>query len=482
MPDRWDLSSDRYFSTEQSQRALARELYASVRSLPIVTPHSHVDAGLLADPDATLGTPAELFIIPDHYVFRMLYSQGVSLTDMGVPTRADAPGVSPPETDNRKIWQCFAEHFHLFRGTPTGLWLKDEMVDVFGVREKLTGASAQRVYDHLEAALARPEFSPRALFERFNIETLCTTDGAGDTLKAHRSLTDEGWKNTVRPTFRPDAVAKIDARNDAVSWRTSIQALSEAADTQVTDYRSYLSALEQRREFFRSLGAVSTDHSAVRPHMERLDTADAERIFARALGGNVTEGDAELFGAHMLYEFARMSAEDRMVMQLHVGSVRDHHRWVHERFGQDKGADIPVSTDWTRGLQGVLNELGRDPRFRMVVYTLDESTYSRELAPLAGHYPALYLGAPWWFYDSPNGMRRYLDAVVETAGIYNLAGFNDDTRAFASIPARHDMWRRVVCDWLAGKALSGIVDQEDAYAVAGELAVERARHAYRLQV
>jgi glucuronate isomerase len=180
----------------------------------------------------------------------------------------------------------------------------------------------------------------------------------------------------------------------------------------------------------------------------------------------------------MLVEFARMSAEDGLVMQLHAGSLRNHNEAVYRRFGPDKGADIPVATDWTRGLRTLLNERGNDPRFRLIAFALDESAYSRELAPLAGHYPSLLLGAPWWFFDSPLGMRRYLDAVIETAGIYNFAGFNDDTRAFASIPARHDVWRRVSCDWLAGLVAAGVVDEEGAAEMAHELAYGLAKKAY----
>jgi glucuronate isomerase len=386
-----------------------------------------------------LGTPAELYIIPDHYVFRMLYSQGIPLEDLGVPTR-DGTLV---ETDHRRIWQRFAEHFYLFRGTPSGLWLSTELVEVFGVDERLDGESAQRIYDHLEEQLARPEFAPRALLDRFNIELLCTTDAATDTLEHHRKLHDEGLRQ-IRPTFRPDAVMNIG--NPA--WLEQIAALGAASGIDIVDYRSYIRALEQRRAAFKQMGALATDHSVLTPYTERLTEAEVAAIFARALRGEASEDDAARFTAHLLMEFARMSVEDGLVMQLHVGSLRDHHAALFARFGPDAGADIPVATEWTRNLRPLLNAHGADPRFRLIPFTLDEGTYGRELAPLAGHYPAMLLGPPWWFFDSVGGMRRYLDAVVETAGFYNLAGFNDDTRAFASIPSRHDVWRRVSCDWL----------------------------------
>jgi len=472
MSETWTISNDRYFDPEPSRRGVARQLYKSVRGAAIVSPHGHVNPGLLADPEATLGTPTDLFIIPDHYVFRMLYSRGIPLESLGIPGRKGVP----VEEDHRKIWQLFAENFYLFRGTPTGLWLSDELTKVFGVEEKLTGESGQRIYDHLQSRLMEQKFSPRALFAQFNIEVLCTTDGAADPLKHHRRLNEEGWKHRIRPTIRPDAVMAV---ADA-GWLEAIEDLAEASGTDIVNYRSFVQALEARRSFFRDMGAVATDHSALTPYTQRLTDTEVEAIFARALSGDANEEDAARFNAHMLVELARMSVEDGLVMQLHVGSLRGHNMQVAERFGPDKGADIPLSTEWTRSLRPLLNEYGNDARFRLILFTLDESTYARELAPLAGHYPALLLGAPWWFYDSPGGMRRYLDQTTETAGIYNLAGFNDDTRAFVSIPARHDMWRRVTCDWLAGMVVSGILDDEDAAEMASDLSYRLAREAYGL--
>jgi glucuronate isomerase len=466
----WTLSSDRCFAADPARRAVARELYARVEDLPLVSPHGHVPPALLADPDATLGTPAELFIIPDHYVFRMLYSQGIPSEDLGVPTRDG----TPVETDHRRIWQRFAEHFYLFRGTPSGLWLTTELVELFGVDERLDGESAQRIYDHLEEQLVRPEFAPRALLDRFNIEVLCTTDAATDTLEHHRRLHDDGLRH-IRPTFRPDAVMHIG--NPA--WPEQISALGDVSGIDVVDYASYIRALEQRRAAFKRMGALATDHSAMTPYTERLTGREAGSIFARALRGEASEDDAARFTAHMLMEFARMSVEDGLVMQMHIGSLRDHNAALFARFGPDAGADIPVATEWTRNLRPLLNAYGADPRFGLIPFTLDESTYGRELAPLAGHYPAVLLGAPWWFFDSVGGIRRYLDAVVETAGICNLAGFNDDTRAFASIPSRHDVWRRVSCDWLAGLVVQGLLAEDEAHEMARECAYGLAKRAYR---
>ncbi len=472
MIETWTLNPDRLFDPDPSRRSAARELYNSVKDLPLVCPHGHVPPSLLADQDATLGTPAELFVIPDHYVFRMLYSRGVPMEDLGVPTLDGAP----VETDHRRIWQRFCENFHLFRGTPTGLWLSDELINVFGVTEKPSAESAQRIYDYLEERLSSPEYSPRALFERFDVEVLCTTDAAEDGLEHHRALKEERWEGVVRPTFRPDAVTNL-ATPD---WRDRAERLSEVSGVDVVDYGSFVEALEERRAFFKEMGALATDHSALSALVERLPRGEVEAILARALRGQVGEHDAARFTAHMLAEMARLSVEDGLVMQLHVGSLRNHNERVYARFGLDTGADIPVRTDWTRGLRALLNNFGSDPRFGLITFTLDEGTYSRELAPLAGHYPAMLLGAPWWFYDSPLGMRRYLDRVVETAGIYNTAGFNDDTRAFASIPARHDVWRRVTCDWLAGMLVTRVLGEEDAREMAYEFAYGLAKSAYRL--
>jgi glucuronate isomerase len=468
----WQLPPDRYFHPDPTRRALARELYESVRELPIVSPHGHVDPSLLADPDATLGSPTSLFIIPDHYVFRMLYSQGHRLEDLGIAPRDGGAA----ETDHRRIWQRFAENFHLFRATPTGQWLRDELISVFGIAEKLNGDSAQRIYDELDAKLRQPEFSPRALFERFNIETIATTDAATSPLAEHQRLRDEGWGDRVRPTFRPDALFAL----DAPTWSDTIQQLSDLTDVAIGDYGAFVRAIETRREAFKALGGKATDHGVFTPQATRLSKQEADAVFQRALAGAADAGDAGRFTAHMLMEMARMSCEDGLVMQIHAGSYRNHNSGLFERFGPDMGSDIPVHVDWTRGLHELLNTFGSDPRFRLIVFTLDESTYGRELAPLAGHYPAMLLGAPWWFFDSPLGMRRWLDTVIETTGIYNTAGFNDDTRAFASIPARHDVWRRVTSDWLAGHVAEGFIDQEDAAEMAVDLAYRLARGAYRL--
>lgn len=472
MTRRWTLDPDRLFSAELSQRASARRLHALVRDLPIVSPHGHVDPALLADPAARFGSPAALFVIPDHYVCRLLHSRGVPMEDLGIPTR-DGRAY---ERDHRRVWQRFADLFYVFSTTPSGLWLSDVLIHVFGVDERLDGNNAQRVYDHIAERLERPEYSPRALYRKFNLRVLCTTDGAADSLEHHRRIRAEaGWLD-VRPTFRPDAVVHF----NTPGYLGEIERLGAAAKISITTYADYIRALEERRAAFKVLGATATDHGAVTPHAERLGASEVDRIFTAAMRGEVDAKDAARFSAHMLMEMARMSVEDGLVMQLHAGSLRNYHGPLFERFGPDRGADIPVATEWTRNLRPLLEAFGDDPRFRLILFTLDESTYGRELAPLAGFYPAVTLGPPWWFFDSPNGMVRFLDHVTETAGLYNTAGFTDDTRAFCSIPARHDVWRRVTCNWLAGLVVTGRLDEEQAAELARECAVGLAERAYRL--
>jgi glucuronate isomerase len=457
----------RYLSSD-----IAYTLYESVANLPLICPHGHVDPRLFADENYRFGTPVDLLIIPDHYIFRMLYSQGIPLEKLGIP-RVDGGAV---ETDHRKIWQTVCEHWHLFRGTPTGIWLRDELRDVFGITEKLTGASAGAIYTAIESKLAQPDFSPRQLFDRFTIEVLATTDSATDTLEHHQKIADSGWGGRVIPTFRPDAVVNID-RPD---WRMSIDALGHISGVDITDYAGYIHALENRREFFVSMGAKATDHAVLTAYTTQLHPHEADTIFERALNGTATDHDAMRFTGHMLIEMARMSVEDGLVMQVHVGSSRNHNPAIFDRFGLDKGADMPIQAEFTRNLKPLLDAYGNDSRLSLILFTLDESTYSRELAPLAGHYPALKLGPPWWFFDSLNGMHRYFDAIIETAGLYNTAGFNDDTRAFLSIPARHDVWRRASADWLAGLVMRHIIDEQDAHSMIVDMAYTLAKRSYRL--
>ncbi len=470
------MHPDRLFPSDPSTRNLARELYERVAPLPIICPHGHVDPRLFSDPNATFGSPADLFIIPDHYVTRMLYAQGISLESLGVPESTNSQSTDLPSPNPRAIWQLFCENFHLFRGTPSGVWLAHELSEVFGIEEKPSTANAETIYDNISEKLTLPEFAPRALFERFKIEVLSTTDAATDRLEQHQAIKDSGWQGRIIPCFRPDGVVNLDAPN----WRGNIDRLGEVSGIEVTDFPSFIRALEQRRAFFKSMGATATDHAALTPATVALSPTEADAILQRALRGQSNPEDAPRFTAAMLMEMARMSTEDGLVMQLHPGSLRNHNQIIYERFGLDKGADIPLQTEYTRNLLPLLNQFGNNKNLTLILFTLDETSYSRELATLAGHYPALKLGPPWWFHDSPNGMARYFDQVMETAGLYNTAGFNDDTRAFCSIPARHDVWRRSAANWVAGLALRHIIDMDDAHEMMNELAVGLARRAYKL--
>ena len=465
------LNPDRYFSPIPAVRELARTLYKEVATLPLVCPHGHVDPRLLAR-DEPFPDPAALIVVPDHYLVRMLYSQGIPMESLGIP-RLDG---APVEQDPRTIWQTFADHFHLFRGTPSGAWLAHEFAEVFGVATRLTNQNAMRVYDAIYEKLQQPEFRPRALFERFNIEVLCTTDAATDTLEYHQEIRDSGWPGRVRPTFRPDLA--INLRHPG--WPAEIARLGGQTGREVASYAAYIRALEQRRVFFKSMGATATDHAADTPFTVELTPGEAEAIFARALQGKASDADARLFTGHMLMEMARMSVDDGLVMQLHPGSDRNHNRLVFERFGPDRGGDIPLATEYTRNLKPLLNRYGNDPRLTLVLFTLDETTFSRELAPLAGHYPALRLGPPWWFLDSLEGMTRFRYAVTETAGIHNTAGFNDDTRAFPSIPARHDLSRRVDANFVADLTARHVIGLDEAREMMRALASDLVRKTYRL--
>jgi len=470
------LNDYRFFGSDPKIRQIAFELYKSVKDLPLISPHGHVPPKLLAD-NEPFPDPTELILIPDHYLFRMLYSQGISLESLGIPT-VDG---TPVERDHKKIWQIFADNYYLFAGTPSSIWLEYTFANVFGIYEKLNSKNAMKIYGTIQKKLETKSFLPRALFKRFNIEVLTTTDAASDNLAYHKKLRESGWhvpsgKGKIIPCFRPDAAINILSPN----WKKEIEALNNVSGVKICDYKSFIKVLESRREYFKSYGAVSTDQGIESPYTHKLSDGEVDVIFQRALKGDATEKDASAFTAHMLMEMARMSVEDGLVMQIHPGSFRNHDEKIFRRFGPDKGADIPVQTEYTRNMHELLNEFGNNPNFTVVVFTLDETTYSRELAPLAGHYPAMKLGAPWWFHDSIQGMERFRQSVTETAGIYNTVGFTDDTRAFMSIPARHDLARRMDSNFLAGMVARHIISKEEARTMGKALAYELAKKAYKL--
>jgi len=462
---------DRLFPSDPKQRALTRALYDSVADLPILSPHGHCDPRWFAE-NTRFPNPADLFVTPDHYVFRMLVSQGLSLGALGIPRRDGAP----VEQDPRTIWRRFAENFHLFRGTPSALWLNHSFEHVFGIDTPLSSETADAIYDRIDAQLAQDAFRPRALFERFGIECLATTDSALDDLQWHRAIRESGWSGRVIPTYRPDAV--IDP--EAEGFAGNIARFADLTGEDCSTYQGYLTAHRTRRAFFKAEGAKATDHGHPTARTADLPEAEAEILYQKALTGTATPEEAELFRAQMLTEMARMSLEDGLVMQLHAGSQRNHSRSVFDRFGRDKGFDIPTRTDFVRGLKPLLDAVGMEPGLTLILFTLDETTYGRELAPLAGAYPALKLGPPWWFFDSAEGIRRFREVTTETCGFYNTVGFNDDTRAFCSIPARHDVSRRCDCAYLAGLVHTGRLTEAEAFELAHDLTVTLPRRAYRL--
>ena len=465
------MHADRCFDADAVVRSVARELYDGTRTLPILSPHGHVDPRVLAT-DEPFANATSLLVSPDHYVLRMLYARGVSLELLGVPRRDGAP----VEDDPRVVWRLFARHFHVFRGTPTGMWLEHELQELFGVSDHISADNADRVYDAIAERLASAEFRPRALFERFGIEVLATTDGASDSLEHHAAIQRSGWLGRVIPSFRPDAVFRLASR----SWCDAVGTLAAASGRPIDSAEQLIVALAERRAFFKRMGARATDHGVLEPFTEAVTPAEAERLFQRGCTSEATPADQRRWEAHLLMAMARMSLDDRLVMQLHPGAFRDHNEPLFARFGPDRGGDIPIATEFTRNLRPLLNAYGNDSRFTLILFTLDESTYSRELAPLAGHYPAVRLGAPWWFHDSVEGMMRFFERATETAGIDKLAGFTDDTRAFCSIPARHDLARRVQANWLARLESRHIIDKSDAHELARALAYDLAKICYGL--
>ena len=465
------MHQDVLFPAEPGTRGIARRLYQEVSTLPIISPHGHTEAAWLAH-NAAFADPATLLIVPDHYVTRMLYSQGVPLEALGVPRRDGGP----TEQDPRAIWRLLASHWHLFRATPTRLWLEQTLETLFGITETLQAGNADALYERIAERLAQPAYRPRALFERFNIEVLATTDAALDPLSHHQALRNSGWTGRVIPTFRPDAL--VDPERE--DFRDNVAILARLTGEDTATWRGYLAALAARRHAFKAMGATATDHGHPSAATADLPAAEAPRLFADAIAGRLEPPGAELFRAQMLTEMARMSLEDGLVMQIHPGARRNHNPLLFERFGRDIGADIPQPADYVSALKPLLDRFGNERCFTLILFTLDETAYSRELAPLAGHYPALRLGPPWWFFDSPEGMRRFREATTETAGFFNTVGFNDDTRAFCSIPARHDVARRADCSFLARLVAEHVLDEDEARETAIDLAYRLAKRAYRL--
>jgi glucuronate isomerase len=476
------LHPDRLFPADPGTRAVARRLYNTARALPIISPHGHTDPRWFAD-NAPFNDAVSLLLTPDHYITRMLYSQGLSLEELGMPPierGAAAAGPSGPGADPRATWRKFASHYHLFRGTPTRLWLDWVLCAVFEAEAPLTPANADRTFDRIAERLAQDAFRPRALFDRFDIEVLATTESPLDDLAHHAAIRASGWKGRIITAYRPDPV--VDP--EAPGFAAGLVRLGELTGEDTASWRGYLGAHRKRRAFFKQMGATSSDHGHPTARTADLSGHEAESLFDRVMraarSGTVAAPDAEAFRAQMLTEMARMSLDDGLVLQIHPGSWRNHNASLYERFGPNVGADIPMRTDYVGALRPLLNRFGNERSLTVIVFTLDESTYSRELAPLAGHYPALKLGPAWWFHDSPEGLMRFRQQTTETAGFYNTVGFNDDTRAFFSIPARHDAARRIDCAFLARLVAEHRLPEDEALEVARALAYDLPKRAYKL--
>jgi glucuronate isomerase len=461
------LHEDRLFPAESSTRKMARALYAHVKGLPLISPHGHTQASWFAKNEPFPG-PTQLFVQPDHYVFRMLYSQGISLDDLEIE--------QTELKDARKVWRIFASHYYLFRGTPTRMWLDFAFQELFGLEERLSETTADLYFDTIAEKLQTPEFLPRALYQRFHLEVLSTTDSPLDSLADHKAIRDSNWKARILPTFRPDPV--VDP--EFAGFRENVARLGEQTREDTTAWTGYLAALRKARARFRGLGCTATDHGHPTARTANLPQTDAAKLFTQVIAGGFDSQQGELFRAQMLTEMARMSLEDGLVMQIHPGSARNHNRKLYERYGRDMGADIPTPTNYVDALRPLLDQFGNERGLTIILFTLDESTYSRELAPLAGHYPCLRLGPPWWFNDSAEGMMRFRELTTETAGFYNTVGFNDDTRAFLSIPARHDVARRIDCAFLAKLVTEHRIEEEEAFTVAEDLTYKLVKQAYRL--
>ena len=465
MPSSRRRDPDRLLPVDPAQREIARALYERVAGRPIISPHGHVPVQRLLS-DEPFSDATELFVSTDHYVTRMLHAAGAEFGDL-LKTSEGA--------GTRRAWRILAEHWHRFAGTASGYWIEEELTQVLGLETPLSAESADALYDAIAEKLVTPEFRPRALFRRFGIEFLATTDDPLDDLAAHDALAAVELGGRVAPTFRPDRY--LDP--DAVGFRESARALLDQTG-QNTTFAGYLAALEGRREYFIRHGAVSADHGVEEPLTIELEPSDAEILFQSVIAGRADAADRRTFRAHMLLQMARMSVDDGLVMTVHAGVLRNHSTPTFERFGADTGHDIPVPTSFTRGMRPLLERFGLERDFHLVLFTVDETTFSRELAPLAGFYPSVYVGAPWWFLDAPDAMARFRSATTETAGFYRTSGFIDDTRAFLSIPARHDTARRADAGFLARLVVQGRISLPAAERVADDLVGAIPREVFKL--
>ncbi|GAB3915077.1 uronate isomerase [Microlunatus endophyticus] len=459
---------DRLLPADTGLRDLARSIYQQVSGAPIYSPHGHVDAAVLAE-NRPFGNPAELLITPDHYVTRLIHAYGVGLDQLGVNT---------PDADPREIWRLFCSHWHVFAGTVVRYWFESELSEVFGLTVQPSAETADDLYDQLSEQLARPDFRPRELFDRFNIAVLATTDDPASDLSAHQLLAaDPDFTGTAVPTFRADRYMTP----NVPGWKGFLEELAAAADIDTGSYAGLVEALRNRRAYFKQNGGTATDSGTADAYAIPLPDAEAERIHRAALGGSVAPDEVVAYRRNLLYQLAAMSAEDGLVMQLHADVVRNYDQASFAAYGPDTGHDLPGPATFTAGLRQVLNDFGRSDTFRIVLFTTDETSFSQQIAPLAGFYPSVYVGAPWWFIDTPAAISRFRAAATDSAGFGKTSGFIDDTRAYCSIPARHDMSRRLDAGFLAGLVATHQLGEDEAYEIAGDLAGSVPVNTFRLE-
>jgi glucuronate isomerase len=464
------LHSQRLLPPDPGVRRIAYDLYSSVRDLPVISPHGHVPAEWLAG-DMPFGDPTSLLITPDHYVNRLLHAHGVSLGELGV----GRSGLT--DVESRAAFRILCAHWDIYRGTPVRFWLEAQLADIFGVTVRPGADTADDIYDQIADCLARRDFRPRALYERFNIEVLATTDDPCDDLAHHRKLHDDpSWSGRVIPTFRPDRYLEP----ASATWNGDVDRLAEVSGIDAGQYSGFIAAMEDRRRYFKDHGAVSTDHSHIDARTEAVEPSEAARLYGLARGGEATQVEATALRRHLVCEMARMACDDGLVMTLHPGVCRNHHEATRQRYGNDVGADIPQGVEVTNALRPMLNRYGTHPNFHLVIFTIDETVFSREIGPLAGFYPSVFAGAPWWFLDAPEAIRRYRSAITEAAGFAKTSGFIDDTRAFCSIPARHDMSRRLDAGFLAGLVADHRLDEDEAADTLHDLVITNPRRAFKL--
>ncbi|MFF5792914.1 glucuronate isomerase [Paeniglutamicibacter sp. NPDC012692] len=469
MPSSIANHPDRLLPADPAVRQIARELHADVESLPIISPHGHVDAAMIAN-DTPFPDPTALLLSPDHYVTRLLHANGVPLEQLRVGGTSEVTALD--------AWKTFCRNWDLFDGTASGYWLRQEFVDVFGLDDlDISEATAEVTFKTLQAKIDEPGFRPRALMDSFNIEVLATTDDPLDPLDAHRALAaDPTFASRVLPTFRPDAYIKF----WGAGFAQKADALIQTAGDGATGYDGYLRAMANRRRYFVEHGAVSSDHGSHSAATLRLSRGEAASLFEKGIAGTATMAEGYAFEAHMMYQQAAMAVEDGLVMTMHPGVHRNTHSSTLKKFGPDTGHDIPFSVDFSTGLQPLLEDFGTAKGFHFIPFTIDETVFSREIAPLAGFFPSVYIGAPWWFLDAPDAMMRFRSAVTETAGFSRSSGFIDDTRAFCSIPARHDASRRIEASFLARLVAEHRITEDRAHEIIVDVVDGAPRRAFKL--